>query len=197
VLPNYPGTGTVLGSPVIVGQRENFWTGSTALRSAWSAHWTSEIRFGMSAGNVVFSDAIQPPLFAQWRGYAPIFNSAANPYISNPYNRSTSSRRNNPVQQLMGNATWSHGSHLLNMGGSFSRINEVAGGLQHSEHSTHHVRDRHQRPGEYRRHQHLHRRQFPQQQRCRPDQRGRLIRLADRRVSSTTQTAVLSEKTHQ
>ena len=119
VLPIYPGTGTVLGSPDVVGQRETFWTGSTALRSAWSAHWTSEIRFGMSSGNIVFSDAIQPPLFAQWRGYAPIFN-----FITNPYNRSTSSRRNDPVQQLMGSATWSHGSHLLNLGGSFSRINE-------------------------------------------------------------------------
>jgi hypothetical protein len=58
VLPIYPGTGTVLGSDVIVGQREVFWTGSTALRSAGSPRWTSEIRFGMSSGNVVFSDAI-------------------------------------------------------------------------------------------------------------------------------------------
>jgi len=45
VLPIYPGTGTVLGSDVVVGQREAFWTGATALRSAWSSHWTSEIRF--------------------------------------------------------------------------------------------------------------------------------------------------------
>jgi hypothetical protein len=127
VLPIYPGTGTVLGSPVVVGQREAFWTGSTALRSAWSSHWTSEIRFGMSGGNIVFSDAIQPPLFAQWKGYAPLFgspNSNTAAYISNPYNRTTSSRRNDPVQQLMGSATWTHGSHLLNLGGSFSRINE-------------------------------------------------------------------------
>src|SRR5205823_5939746 len=127
VLPIYPGTGTVLGSPVIVGQREAFWTGATALRSAWSAHWTSEIRFGMSAGNVAFSEAIQPPLFAQWRGYAPLFgtpNVNTTPFMSNPYNRSTSSRRNNPVQQLMGSASWIHGAHLVNLGGSFSRINE-------------------------------------------------------------------------
>ncbi|HEY1338952.1 MAG TPA: TonB-dependent receptor [Bryobacteraceae bacterium] len=119
VLPVFPGNGTVLGSPVVVGQREAFWSGSTALRSAWSAHWTSEIRFGMSSGNVVFSDAIQPPLFAQWRGYAPVLN-----FVQSPYRRTTSSRRNNPVQQLMGSANWTHGSHLATFGGSFSRINE-------------------------------------------------------------------------
>ena len=119
VLPVFPGSGTVLGSPVVVGQREAFWSGSTALRSAWSAHWTSEVRFGMSSGNVVFSEAIQPPLFAPWRGYSP--NLA---YVQNPSRRNTSSRRNNPVQQLMGSASWSHHAHLVNMGGSFSRINE-------------------------------------------------------------------------
>ncbi len=118
VLPVFPGTGTVLGSPVVVGQREAFWTGSTALRSAWSQNWTSEIRFGMSSGNVVFSDAIQPPLFAQWRGYAPNFGFG----LQNPYRRTTSSRRNDPVQQLLGNASWTHGSHLVNLGGSYSRI---------------------------------------------------------------------------
>src|SRR5205807_9510903 len=43
-------------------------------------------------------------------------------FISNPYNRTTSSRRNDPVQQLLGNASWNRGSHLVNIGGSFSRI---------------------------------------------------------------------------
>jgi hypothetical protein len=119
VLPVFPGNGTVLGSPVVVGQREAFESFSTALRSAWSAHWTSEIRFGVSTGNVVFSDAIQPPMFEQWRGYSP--NLA---YVQNPSRRNTSSRRNNPVEQLTGSATWSHGAHLMNVGGSFSRINE-------------------------------------------------------------------------
>jgi len=197
VLPIYPGTGTVLGSPVIVGQRENFWTGSTALRSAWSAHWTSEIRFGMSAGNVVFSDAIQPPLFAQWRGYAPIFNSAANPYISNPYNRSTSSRRNNPVQQLMGNATWSHGSHLLNMGGSFSRINEwqEAFSTQNIPRITFGIATND--PVNTGATNIFTAANFPNSSAADLTNAGALYALLTGRVSSTTQTAVLSEKTHQ
>ncbi len=120
VIPVFPGSGTVLGSKVNAGQREAFWTGSTALRSAWSAHWTSELRFGMSSGNVLFFNDVTPDLFSPWRGYAP--NMAG--YVTVPYNANTFSRRNNPVKQLNGAAIWAHGSHLVSMGGSFSQINE-------------------------------------------------------------------------
>jgi hypothetical protein len=120
VIPVFPGSGTVLGSKVNAGQREAFWTGSTALRSAWSSHWTSELRFGMSSGNVLFFNDITPDLFSPWRGYAP--NMAG--YVTVPYNANTFSRRNNPVKQFTGGAIWSHGSHLVNLGGSFSQINE-------------------------------------------------------------------------
>ncbi len=120
VIPVFPGSGTVLGSSVNAGQREGFWTGSTALRSAWSPHWTSEIRFGMSSGNVIFSNGLDSSLFAPWNGYAP--NMAG--YVTVPYNASTYSRRNNPVKQLNGSVSWVRGSHLVNIGGSYSRINE-------------------------------------------------------------------------
>jgi len=120
VIPVFPGSGTVLGSKVNAGQREAFWSGATAVRSAWSAHWTSEIRFGMSSGNVLFFNDITPDLFAPWRGYAP--NMAG--YVTVPYNNAGPSRRNNPIKQLNGNVTYIHGSHLINMGGSFSQINE-------------------------------------------------------------------------
>src|SRR5215469_5635333 len=120
VIPVFPGSGTVLGSKVNAGQREAFWTGSTALRSAWSPHWTSEVRFGASSGNVLFFNDVTPNLFAPWRGYAP--NMAG--YVTVPYNANTSSRRNDPVAQLNGSASWIHGSHVINAGGSFSQINE-------------------------------------------------------------------------
>jgi hypothetical protein len=120
VIPVFPGSGTVLGSKVNAGQREAFWTGSTSLRSAWSAHWTSEIRFGMSSGNVLFFNDVTPDLFSPWRGYAP--NMAG--YVTVPYNANTFSRRNNPVKQLNGSTSWIKGSHLVNLGGSFSQINE-------------------------------------------------------------------------
>src|SRR5262249_15800987 len=94
-------------------------------RSAWNAHWTSEVRFGMSSGNVVFSDAIQPPLFAPWGGYSPNLGlQGVTSYVQNPSRRNTSSRRNNPVHHLSGSASWAHKAHLVNIGGSFSRINE-------------------------------------------------------------------------
>ena len=120
VIPVFPGSGTVLGSKVNAGQREAFWTGSTALRSTWSSRWTSEIRFGMSSGNVLFFNDVTPNLFAPWRGYAP--NMAG--FVTVPYNASTFSRRNDPVAQLTGSVTWLRGGHLVNMGGSFSQINE-------------------------------------------------------------------------
>lgn len=120
VLPVFPGSGTVLGSNVVAGQREAFWTGSTALRSTWSSYWTSEIRFGMSSGNVLFSNDITPEMFDPWRGYAP--NMAG--FVTVPYNASSFSRRNNPIKQLNGSASWLHGSHLVNLGGTFSQINE-------------------------------------------------------------------------
>jgi hypothetical protein len=119
VIPIFPGSGTVLGSPANAGQREAFWTGSTAVRSTWTPHWTSEVRFGMSSGNVLFFNDVTPNLFAPWRGYAPSFG-----YVTNPFARSSFSRRNDPVAQLNGNASWTHGAHLVNLGGSFSQINE-------------------------------------------------------------------------
>jgi len=125
VIPVFPGSGTVLGSKVNAGQREAFWTGSTALRSTWSPHWTSEIRFGLSSGNVLFFNDVTPNLFAPWRGYAPIFGlSTTSLYVTDPYNASSFSRRNDPVAQFTGSVTWARGSHLINMGGSFSQINE-------------------------------------------------------------------------
>lgn len=120
VLPVFPGSGTVLGSQANAGQSEQFWTGAAALRSTWSPVLTSEIRFGMSAGNILFFNDISPSLFAPWNGYA----TTISPYLTNPYNANTYSRRNNPVKQLSGSVSWSRGSHLINFGASYSKINE-------------------------------------------------------------------------
>jgi len=114
-----PGTGTVLGSEKDAGQREAFFTAVAAVRSAWNARWTSEIRFGLTGGNVLFSDGITPSMFEPWRGYAPGFG-----FISNPFTASQPSRRNNPVRQWNGNASWARSGHLINFGGSFSNIRE-------------------------------------------------------------------------
>lgn len=119
IIPVFPGSGTVLGSSTNAGQREAFWTGSVDLRSAWTAHITSDIHFGMSSGNVLFSDGISDSLFAPWKGYAPSLG-----FVTNPYNTSSFSRRNDPVKQLNGTVSWVHSSHLFNFGGTYSQINE-------------------------------------------------------------------------
>ncbi len=124
IIPIFPGSGTVLGSATNAGQREAFWTGSTAVRSAWSPQWTSEIRFGMSSGNVLFSDSINASLFAPWRGYAPNFG-----FVTRPYNTASFSRRNDPLRQLTGSVSWTRSSHLINFGGSYSQINEWIQGV--------------------------------------------------------------------
>jgi len=120
LLPAFPGSGTVLGSKVVAGQREAFWTGATSLRSTWTSTLTSEIRYGMGSGNVLFFNDVTPDLFNPWRGYAPAFT-----YVTTPYSGSGSySRRNDPVKQLNGSLNWVKGSHLITMGSSYSRISE-------------------------------------------------------------------------
>ena len=120
VLPVFPGNGTVLGSKVIAGQREAFWTGAMSLRSTWTSTITSELRYGMGSGNVLFSNDISPDQFSPWRGYAP--NMAG--YVTVPYNASSLSRRNDPVKQFSYTVNWVKGSHLITMGGTYSRISE-------------------------------------------------------------------------
>ena len=193
VLPVFPGTGTVLGSPTVVGQREAFWTGSTALRSAWSSHWTSEIRFGMSAGNVIFSEAIQPPLFAPWRGYAPNLGFG----LQNPYRRTTSSRRNDPVQQLLGNASRTHGSHLVNLGGSFSRISLYQQSFSTQTIPTISFGVAANDPVGTGATNIFTAANFPNSQQADLSNAAALYAALTGRVSSITSTAVLDEKTHQ
>jgi hypothetical protein len=76
---------------------------------------------------VLFFNDVTSALFAPWNGYAPLLT-----YVTNPYNARTFSRRNDPVKQLNGSVSWIHGSHLVNMGGGFSQINEwmAAGSTQ-------------------------------------------------------------------
>jgi hypothetical protein len=118
ILPSYPGTGTVLGSNTIVGQRGMKFSGVIALRSVLTARLTNELRAGLTGGNTLFRDEIAPAMFDAWRGYAPTFN-----YVSNPFVSSTNSRRNSPVKQINDNMSWNRGSHLFNFGGSFTQVN--------------------------------------------------------------------------
>jgi hypothetical protein len=118
VLPIFPGTGAVVGSDQIVGQRGMKFSGVIALRSALGSRLTNELRAGLTGGNTLFRDEIAPAMFSTWRGYAPGFN-----YVTSPFISSTNSRRNSPVKQVNENLSWSRGGHLVSVGGSFTQVN--------------------------------------------------------------------------
>ncbi len=118
VIPIYPGTGTVLGSPVSGGIRRKTFSAVTAVRSTLSPRLTSEVRFGFGgAGTSLFSGEIVPSLFNRWAGYAPVYN-----YVTNPYTDRTQSRRHTPVWTGNANLSWSRDTHLLNFGGTFTHV---------------------------------------------------------------------------
>jgi hypothetical protein len=117
--PVFPGTGNVLNGTEAGNQGGIAFQAVAALRSTLTPRLTSEFRFGLNGGTVVFNNGINPSDFAQWNGYAPIFGFG----LTNPYRTTGQTRRNTPLKQGNGNLTWSKGSHLLNFGGSFTQVN--------------------------------------------------------------------------
>ena len=157
-IPILPGTGIVLGGQAIGGQGGNNFSAVAAVRSALGSRLTSELRFGLTGGTVVFNDGVSPADFAQWGGVAPVFN-----FVTNPYRVTGQSRRNTPVWQGSANLTYALPAHLLSFGGNFTQINtwssaNTGHGLR--EHGI--VRGGRQRSGELRRDLAVHAREFSQ-----------------------------------
>ncbi|HEY6392022.1 MAG TPA: hypothetical protein VIX89_12135, partial [Bryobacteraceae bacterium] len=116
--PIYPGTGDVINGTSVGNQGGISFSAVTALRSTLTPRLTSEVRFGLGGGTVIFNNGVDPGEFAQFGGYAPIFN-----FITSPYRTTGQTRRNTPLKQLNGNLTWSRAAHLLNFGTSFTQVN--------------------------------------------------------------------------
>ncbi|HTS31375.1 MAG TPA: TonB-dependent receptor [Bryobacteraceae bacterium] len=125
--PVFPGTGNVLNSSN--GEPGNqggiAFQAVTALRSTLTPRLTSEIRFGLNGGTVIFNNGISPADFAQWRGFSPVLGatSGTTGFVTNPYRVTGQSRRNTPLKQGNVNLTYSRGAHLWNFGGSFTQVN--------------------------------------------------------------------------
>jgi hypothetical protein len=118
IYPLLPGTGTVLGSPQVGGTRRISFSIVGTLRSTFGASVTNELRYGVApGGNSIFREEISPSLFSQWKGFVPTLN-----YVQNPYRASSQSRRNTPVTTLTDNLTWAKSNHVLNFGGTFSKV---------------------------------------------------------------------------
>jgi len=116
--PIYPGTGAVLNGKEIGNQQGISFSAVTALRSTLTSRLVSEIRYGLTGGNVIFNNGVDPEDFAQWRGYGPVFG-----FVNNPYRSTGQTRRNTPLRQSSTNFTYSMTAHLLNFGSSFTQVN--------------------------------------------------------------------------
>jgi len=129
--PIFPGTGNVLNSAngVPGNQGGIAFQAVTAWRSTLTPHLTSEIRFGLNGGTVIFNNGISASDFSQWRGYSPTFGASSctagnsGNYVTCPFRTTGQSRRNTPLKQGNANMTWMHGEHLVNFGMSFTQVN--------------------------------------------------------------------------
>jgi hypothetical protein len=122
IVPDFPGSGTVLFSNVNTGQRSNRFDGTFSLRSTLKTNLTNEFRAGLNGGTVLFFDAIAPGLFTTWKGYVPSF---ANPgtALSGVTTSSSPQRRNAPVKNIGDTMTWVKGTHQISFGGNWDQIN--------------------------------------------------------------------------
>ena len=122
VVPDFPGSGTVLFTNVETGQRSNRFDGTLSLRSSLSSSITNEFRAGLNGGTVLFFDAVAPGQFTTWRGFNPSF---ANPgtALSGVTTTSGPQRRNAPVKNIGDTMTWVHGTHQVSFGGNWDQIN--------------------------------------------------------------------------
>jgi hypothetical protein len=117
VVPAYPGTGVVLGTNLITGQRSNRFMGTLTLRSTLSARVTNELRAGLNGGSVLFRDDINPGYFQRWQGYVPNFGSG---WVYGITSTSTPSRRNSPRKEVADTVSWLKDAHQISVGFSFS-----------------------------------------------------------------------------
>jgi hypothetical protein len=122
---DFPGTGTVLGSPAVGGQLSNRFAGVIALRSTITPRLTNEFRMGLNGGTVVFDpQADNPGSYSEWRGYNVNFTagegyaapSGVSAYVGG-------SRRNSPTKFLNETMSWLKGPHVLSFGGQWTQIN--------------------------------------------------------------------------
>jgi hypothetical protein len=128
-----PGEGIVIGTPGITGSiYRNTFSYAAAHRWTISNRLINELRatFGGN-GTSAFTREFSAGLFSLWGGYAVTggtYLGAQGNGTGAFYNRRTTSRRNTPTKGLTENLTFVKGTHTLNFGGSFLRINSWTSG---------------------------------------------------------------------
>jgi hypothetical protein len=120
VVPEYPGSGVVLGTDIATGQISNRFAGSISLRSTFSPQLTNEFRAGLNGGTVLFFPAIgSASIFSPWRGYVPSFGFS----LSGVTSTTNSQRRNSPVKEYGDTVSWVKGRHQISIGGNYDQVN--------------------------------------------------------------------------
>jgi hypothetical protein len=112
------------GFPAYGTQLSNRYSTSVALRSTLTPRLVNEVRFGMSAGGVLFWPEMNAGQYTgtsvgNQDGFALGISAAG---ISNAYPRSDPERRNSPNESIADTLSWSKGSHSLSFGGSFTNV---------------------------------------------------------------------------
>ena len=99
--PIFPGTQNVLNGTESGNQGGIAFSAVAALRSTLTPHLTSEVRFGLVGGTVIFNNGISASDFdAVAAATRPIFGANTNTlYVTNPYRTTGQTRRNTPLKQ--------------------------------------------------------------------------------------------------
>ncbi|MGA3242133.1 MAG: TonB-dependent receptor [Bryobacteraceae bacterium] len=121
-MPDFPGTGAVLFSNVVTGQYSDRFDGTISLRSTIKPTLVNELRTGLNGGTVVFFGLISPGMFSPWGGYVPSFASPGTT-LSGVTTNSDPQRRNAPVKSVGDTLTWVKGTHQFSFGGNWDQIN--------------------------------------------------------------------------
>jgi Carboxypeptidase regulatory-like domain len=129
-----PGQGVVIGSPLGGSIYRDSFSYAAAHRWTINNRLVNEMRatFGGN-GTSTFTREFSPGMFGFWNGNAVTggtYLGAQGNGTGAFYNRRTTSRRNTPTKGISDNLNYIRGTHSLNFGGSFLRINsftEAAG----------------------------------------------------------------------
>lgn len=119
ILSAYPGTGSVLGGDGSTGSvyRNSI---SYVLAERWtiSPKLVNEARASLAGvGTSNFRREFSPGNFTLFGGY-----NVSNPFTSNYTTYATNSRRHTPITTLTDNLTWLKGTHTVNFGGTYTRV---------------------------------------------------------------------------
>ncbi|MBM3789903.1 MAG: hypothetical protein FJW35_06070, partial [Acidobacteria bacterium] len=121
IVSRYPGLGTHVGSPEVMGGSvyRNSFSFSLAERWTISPRLVNALRLTSGGnGTVVFRREFSPSAYALFNG-----NWVSDPFTSGFFTYSSTSRRNTPIKTLENNLSWQKGTHSLNFGFSFTQVN--------------------------------------------------------------------------